>query len=94
VRRIANGEVVIDPQVVGRLLRRRRDQEPLEALTDEEQSVLELMAEGGSDRAIGERLELPLEMVEERVANIFAKLGLQAAGEHARVQAVLTYLGA
>jgi DNA-binding NarL/FixJ family response regulator/class 3 adenylate cyclase len=94
VRRIANGEVVIDPQVIGRLLRRRRDQEPLESLTDEERSVLELMAEGGSDQAIGERLVLPLEVVEERVASIFSKLGLQAAGEHARVQAVLAYLRA
>jgi DNA-binding NarL/FixJ family response regulator/class 3 adenylate cyclase len=94
VRRIANGEVVIDPQVIGRLLMRRRDQEPLEGLTSEERAVLELMAEGSSDQAIGERLALPQQIVEGRVASILAKLGLETATEHSRVQAVLAYLRA
>src|SRR5205823_15118818 len=59
VRRVARGDVVIDPQVIGRLLRRRRQSDPLEDLTAEERSILGLMAEGLSNQAIGERLSLP-----------------------------------
>jgi DNA-binding NarL/FixJ family response regulator/class 3 adenylate cyclase len=93
VRRVASGEVVIDPQVIGRLLRRRRD--PLEALTEEERTILGLMAEGLSNQAITERSSLAEEFVEARIADIFRKLGLETeAGEHSRVQAVLAYLRA
>jgi DNA-binding NarL/FixJ family response regulator/class 3 adenylate cyclase len=93
VRRVASGEVVIDPQVIGRLLRRRRD--PLEALTEEERTILGLMAEGLSNQAITERSSLAEDVVEARIADIFRKLGLETeAGEHSRVQAVLAYLRA
>jgi len=75
------------------LLRRRRARDPLEELTAEERTVLELMAEGSSDEAICERLSLSAEQVAGDIAAIFAKLGLQTrSGGHSRVQAVLTYL--
>jgi DNA-binding NarL/FixJ family response regulator/class 3 adenylate cyclase len=95
VRRIAAGDVVIDPQVIGRLLRRRRESDPLEALTPDERTILGLMAEGLSNHAIGERLAIPDPEVDGHVQAIFEKLGLEAAsGDHSRVQAVLAYLRA
>jgi DNA-binding NarL/FixJ family response regulator len=92
VRRVATGEVVIDPQVIGRLLGRRRNQAPLEVLLEEERAILRLMAEGSSDQAISERLSLPLGVVESHIDRLLTKLGLQGAAEHSRVQAVLAYL--
>ena len=92
VRRVAGGDVVIDPQVIGRLLRRRREPDPLEALTEEERTILGLMAEGLSNHSIIERLSLSQDAVEGHIAGIFGKLGLRGAGEHSRVQAVLAYL--
>ncbi|MFC0038038.1 response regulator transcription factor [Actinomadura rayongensis] len=94
VRRIAAGGTVIDPEVIGQLLGRRRTGDPLEALTPREREVLALMAEGRSNGAIAEHLVVTEGAVEKHISNIFAKLGLQPAqGGHRRVMAVLTYLG-
>ncbi|WP_026341056.1 response regulator transcription factor [Actinomadura atramentaria] len=94
VRRIAAGGTVIDPEVIGQLLGRRRTGDPLEALTPREREVLALMAEGGSNASIAARLVVTEGAVEKHISNIFAKLGLQPAqGGHRRVMAVLTYLG-
>jgi DNA-binding NarL/FixJ family response regulator/class 3 adenylate cyclase len=93
VRRVAGGGSVIDPEVVSRFLRRGREADPLEGLTDRERDVLGLMAEGRSNQAIGERLFLSPKTVETHVGHIFDKLGLlPAADDHRRVLAVVAYL--
>jgi DNA-binding NarL/FixJ family response regulator len=93
VRRIARGGSVIDPEVVAQLLRRHGEDSPLAGLTNREQDILALMAQGRSNRAICERLFLSPKTVETHVGAIFTKLGLlPAADDHRRVLAVLTYL--
>lgn len=93
VRRVANGGTVVDPEVVGQLLGRRRDEDPLEELTPRELEVLGLMAEGRSNRAICEKLFLSPKTIETHVNSIFLKLGLlPATDDHRRVLAVLAYL--
>jgi DNA-binding NarL/FixJ family response regulator len=95
VRRVGQGGSALDPDVVSLLLGRRRRDDPLEALTAREREVLELMAEGRSNRAICEQLVITERAVEKHVTNIFSKLDLQAAVEdHRRVLAVLTFLRA
>ncbi|HEX2321154.1 MAG TPA: LuxR C-terminal-related transcriptional regulator [Streptosporangiaceae bacterium] len=92
VRRIAASGSVIDAEVVAQLLR-RRDDDSLAKLTDREQDILELMAQGRSNAAICGKLYLSPKTVETHVGSIFAKLGLlPAADDHRRVLAVLTYL--
>jgi DNA-binding NarL/FixJ family response regulator len=93
VRRVGQGGSVLDPEVVSRMLGRRRADDPLGALTPREREVLQLMAEGLSNRAMAERLVVTERAVERHVTNIFAKLRLNATGHgHRRVQAVLAYL--
>jgi DNA-binding NarL/FixJ family response regulator/class 3 adenylate cyclase len=93
VRRIARGGSVIDPEIVSQLLRRSREVDPIEQLTDREREVLGLMAEGRSNQAIGQRLFLSPKTVETHVGHIFEKLGLLPAGDdHRRVLAVVAYL--
>jgi DNA-binding NarL/FixJ family response regulator len=78
---------------VGRLLGRRRREDPLEALSPREREVLGLMAEGRSNAGIAEQLVVTERAVEKHVSSIFAKLGLAPAPEdHRRVLAVLAYL--
>jgi DNA-binding NarL/FixJ family response regulator len=93
LRRIADGETVIDPTIVSRLLGRRRRTDPLSELTEREREVLGLLAEGLSNRAIAERLFVTERTVEAHVKQIFIKLGLDmSADTHRRVLAVLAYL--
>jgi DNA-binding NarL/FixJ family response regulator len=93
VRRVAAGGSVLDPEVVAHMLGRRRDEGPLADLTPRERQVLELMAEGLSNKAICEQLVVTERAVEHHVTSIFTKLGLPASGrEHRRVLAVLAYL--
>jgi DNA-binding NarL/FixJ family response regulator/class 3 adenylate cyclase len=95
VRRVATGGSVIDPEVVSRLLRRRRVEDPLERLTEREREILSLMAEGRSNQAISNRLFLSPKTVETHVGHIFDKLGLlPAADDHRRVLAVIAFLRA
>lgn len=75
------------------MLGRRRDQGPLAELSPREQQVLELMAQGLSNKAISEQLFVTERAVEHHVTSIFSKLGLSASGrEHRRVLAVLAFL--
>jgi DNA-binding NarL/FixJ family response regulator len=92
LHRIAEGECVIDPTIVSRLVNRQREG-PLQELTEREREVLGLMAEGHSNEAIGERLFLSARTVETHIRQIFLKLGLRdAPAYHRRVVAVLTFL--
>jgi DNA-binding NarL/FixJ family response regulator len=93
VRRVAQGEAVIDLEVVTRLMGRRRTHNPLDDLTEREREVLSLMTEGRSNQAIAQLLSMSLRTVEAHVRAIFTKLGLEpATDDHRRVLAVLTYL--
>jgi DNA-binding NarL/FixJ family response regulator len=93
VRRVGNGGTAIDPEVVGRLLGRRREPGPLDELTAREREVLALMAEGRSNQAIADRLVLEARTIEGHVRTIFSKLRLEPApDDHRRVLAVLLWL--
>jgi DNA-binding NarL/FixJ family response regulator len=95
VRRVARGETVIDPELVARLVARRRERDPLEALTGRERAVLALMAQGLTNVAVADELHLAVKTVETHVRAIFTKLGLAPhEREHRRVLAVLTFLRA
>jgi DNA-binding NarL/FixJ family response regulator len=95
VRRVAKGGTAIDPEVIGQLLGRRREEDPLGVLTPREREVLTLMAEGLSNRGICEKLVVSPKTVETHVNSIFWKLDLvPAPDEHRRVLAVLAFLRA
>lgn len=95
LERIRCGETVLDPEVVGQLMRSSGQQRGLDTLTPREGQVLELMAEGRTNVAIAQRLFLSAGAVEKNITAIFGKLGLAAApGDHRRVLAVLKYLQA
>jgi DNA-binding NarL/FixJ family response regulator len=93
LRRLLDGECVVDPTIVSRLLGRRRREDPLEQLTAREREVLGLIAEGLSNQGIAARLVVTERTVEAHVTQIFRKLGIGAdAGTHRRVLAVLAFL--
>jgi DNA-binding NarL/FixJ family response regulator/class 3 adenylate cyclase len=94
VRRVAEGGSALDPAVVTELVGRNRGDDPIERLSPREREVLELMAEGRSNQAIGQRLFISPRAVEKHVTSIFTKLRLPPAPEdHRRVLAVLRFLG-
>ena len=93
IRRIAEGECVIDPTIGSRLMSRARGEGPLVTLSAREQSILSLIAEGRSDEAITQHLGVTNDAYEAELRDVFAKLGL--SGTHndlRRVVAVLGYL--
>lgn len=95
VRRVAEGGSVLDPDVVARLVGRKRTTGPLDSLTPRERQVLTLIAEGRSNAGIAQELVVTVAAIERHVTSIFGKLGLHASPEaHRRVLAVLTYLNA
>ncbi len=94
VRRVAEGGSALDPLVVSELVGRSRRDDPVRWLSPRERQVLELMAEGRSNLAIGQRLFISPRAVEKHVTSIFTKLRLPPAPEdHRRVLAVLRFLG-
>ena len=95
LRRLCDGETVVDPTIVARVFERRRRIDPLAVLTERERQVLGLLAEGMSNRAIAARLHVTERTVEAHITAVFAKLGLvDEPGVHRRVLAVLTCLRA
>jgi DNA-binding NarL/FixJ family response regulator len=93
LRRVADGGTALDPQVMSGLLTDPGDDGPLGSLSPREREVLELLAEGRSNRAIGERLTITQAAVQKHVSMIFNKLGLPAgADDDRRILAVLAYV--
>jgi DNA-binding NarL/FixJ family response regulator len=95
LRRVCEGEVVVDPTIVARILGRKRANDPLAQLSPREREVLALVAEGFSNKAVAERLFVTDRTVEAHMAQVFSKLGIDESPEsHRRVLAVLTFLRA
>jgi serine/threonine-protein kinase len=95
LRRVTEGEVVVDPTIVTRVLGRRRVDDPLAELSAREREVLALVAEGYSNKAVAERLFVSDRTVEAHMAQVFSKLGIEGSPDsHRRVIAVLTFLRA
>lgn len=93
LRRVSEGECIIDPTIVARLMQRRRPDSPLSQLTGREREILALMAEGRSNNGIATELRISERTVEAASAQLFRKLGLeQSAALNRRVLAVLTLL--
>jgi len=94
VQRVAAGGSALDPQIVGRMLGRRRTSgSPLDELTPRERDVLAAMAEGKSNLGIAEALVVSEAAVEKHITAIFQKLDIgPTTTEHRRVLAVLTYM--
>jgi DNA-binding NarL/FixJ family response regulator len=93
LRRVAGGGTALDPQVVSGLLADPEEDDRLRSLSPREREVLELVAEGRANKAIGERLTITQGAVQKHVSTIFNKLGLPAGqDDDRRILAVLTYV--
>ncbi|MCX6459126.1 MAG: response regulator transcription factor [Actinobacteria bacterium] len=94
IRSVAAGNSLLDPGVTQRVLERLRNgakqDDRLEALTDQERKILELIGEGLTNRQIGERMHLAEKTVKNYVSSLLAKLGMerrtQAAAFVARLE--------
>jgi DNA-binding NarL/FixJ family response regulator len=86
IRRVAAGESLLDPSVTTRLLDRIRhqgDDDELSGLSDQERKILDLIAEGLTNRQIGERMYLAEKTVKNYVSNLLSKLGMSRRTEAA-----------
>jgi DNA-binding NarL/FixJ family response regulator len=87
VRRVAAGESLLDPAVTGRVLRRLREpsaeDERLARLTDQERRILDLIAEGRTNRQIAQHMNLAEKTIKNYVSNLLAKLGMERRTEAA-----------
>ncbi len=92
---VVAGGAALDAQVVSRLLAGTREQGPLASLTPREREILSLVAEGRSNRGIGDLLAVSPGVVQKHVSSVFAKLDLPAGeDDDRRILAVLTFLRA
>jgi len=93
LQRVARGELVLDPEVVEGLFRRRKNVRVLEQFSERERAVLQYMAEGRSNAGIAAEMNVAVKTVESYVASVFAKLGLPpSADDNRRVLAVLAWM--
>lgn len=93
LRRLGDGESVVDPTIIKALMQRQRRPRPFAELSEREIEVLALVAEGLSNRAIGERLFIAERTVEAHITRILPKLGLADGPEvHRRVLAALAFV--
>jgi DNA-binding NarL/FixJ family response regulator len=87
IRRVASGQSLLDPNVTARVLERLRkgpeEDERLARLTDQERKILDLIAEGLTNRQIGERMFLAEKTVKNYVSNLLSKLGMERRTEAA-----------
>src|SRR5580704_5894440 len=87
LRRVAAGQSLLDPSVTARVLERLRNGSPqderLARLTEQERKILDLIAEGLTNRQIGERMFLAEKTVKNYVSNLLAKLGMERRTEAA-----------
>jgi DNA-binding NarL/FixJ family response regulator len=87
IRRVATGQSLLDPNVTARVLERLRkgpeEDERLARLTEQERKILDLIAEGLTNRQIGERMFLAEKTVKNYVSNLLAKLGMERRTEAA-----------
>ena len=87
IRKVANGESLLDPEVTDRVMKRLRQPDPVDDrlahLTGQERRILDLLAEGLTNRQIAERLYLAEKTVKNYVSNLLAKLGMQRRTEAA-----------
>jgi DNA-binding NarL/FixJ family response regulator len=91
--RVSDGGSAVDPEVVARMLGRRRERSSIAELSPRELEVMAAMAEGKSNRGIAEALVIGVPAVEKHITRILGKLGIDDVDtEHRRVHAVLTYL--
>ena len=93
LHRVAEGECVIDPTIVARLMEKRRPDSPLNRLTPRERETLGYMAEGRSNAGIAKQMGVSERTVEATTAQVFIKLDLAPSSDaNRRVLAVLTFL--
>jgi two-component system response regulator DevR len=86
IRRVGSGESLLDPAVTARVLERMRkgnDDDELSSLTAQERRILDLIAEGLTNRQIGEQMFLAEKTVKNYVSNLLAKLGMSRRTEAA-----------
>jgi DNA-binding NarL/FixJ family response regulator len=91
IRRVGRGESLLDPAVTTRVLERirHRPEDELSGLTEQERKILALIAEGLTNRQIGERLYLAEKTVKNYVSNLLAKMGMSRRTEAAAYAARL-----
>ena len=92
IRRVGRGESLLDPAVTTQVLERLRhrpEQDELAGLTDQERKLLDLIAEGLTNRQIGERMFLAEKTVKNYVSNLLAKMGMSRRTEAAAYAARL-----
>jgi DNA-binding NarL/FixJ family response regulator len=81
IRRVASGQSLLDPAVTAQVLERLRtppaEDERLATLTDQERRVLELIADGLTNRQIGDHLHLAEKTIKNYVSNLLSKLGME-----------------
>ncbi len=94
IRRVAQGQSLLDPTVTARALQRlRTPHEPVDELanlTDQERRILDLIAEGLTNRQIGERMYLAEKTVKNYVSHVLMKLGMSRRSEAAAYAARLS----
>jgi two-component system response regulator DevR len=94
IRRVAGGESLLDPAVTARVLERLRsprpEADPLAGLSPQERRILDLIAEGKTNRQIGESMFLAEKTVKNYVSHLLAKLGMERRSEAAAYAARLS----